>query len=76
MQLKIEGQKRDPKIGKKYIILIYKSIREGVQIPLSPQKTKPSTLLRVLLFYTGMISSSFKKIYPEILLCSCRQKHR
>lgn len=36
MQLKIEGQKRDPKIGKTYIILIYQRIREGVQFPLSP----------------------------------------
>ena len=34
MLLKNEEQKRDPKIGKKYIILIYKRIREGVQIPL------------------------------------------
>jgi hypothetical protein len=36
--LRNEGQKRDPKIGKKYINLIYKRIREGVQIPLSPLK--------------------------------------
>ena len=35
MRLKIEGQKRDPKIGKKYIILIYQRIREEVQFPLS-----------------------------------------
>ncbi len=38
MQVKIEEQKRDPKIGKKYIIFIYKGIKEGVQIPLSPLK--------------------------------------
>ena len=37
MQLKIEGQKRDPKIGKKYIILIYQSIKDGIQFPLSPR---------------------------------------
>lgn len=36
MQVKSEEQKRDPRIGKKYIILIYQLIREEVQIPLSP----------------------------------------
>lgn len=40
MQLRNERQKRDPKLGKKYIILIYKGIREEVQIPLSPPAEK------------------------------------
>lgn len=36
MRLRNEGQKRDPKIGKKYIILIYQGIQRAIQIPLSP----------------------------------------
>lgn len=40
MQFKIEEQKRDPRIGKKYIILIYQRIREEIQIPLSPPAGK------------------------------------
>jgi hypothetical protein len=36
LQLRNEELKRDPRLGKKYIILIYKSIIEGVQIPLFP----------------------------------------
>lgn len=50
MQLRNEGQKRDPKIGKKYIILIYQSIREGVQFPLSPQGKTDSEMNRFFLW--------------------------
>ena len=58
MQLRNEGQKRDPKIGKNYIILIYKGIREELQIPLSPpvekqrqSKPRKSYDLRGFFFY-------------------------
>ncbi|MGX7666325.1 alpha/beta fold hydrolase [Flavobacterium pedocola] len=49
MRLRNEGQKRDPKIGKKYIILIYQGIQRAIQIPLSPQR-KTETKVSVFLF--------------------------
>jgi hypothetical protein len=42
----IEEQKRDPRLGKKYINLIYKRIRRGIQIPLSPQAKTGSEMNR------------------------------
>jgi len=51
LQVKIEEQKRDPKIGKKYIIFIYKGIKEGVQIPLSPPLKATQWVLFTLQYY-------------------------
>ena len=70
MQVKIEEQKRDPRIGKKYIILIYKRIREEVQFPLSPLNSlskviKTSKILgisRFFVFTTFQNIHSFSKI--------------
>lgn len=48
MQVKIEEQKRDPKIGKKHIILIYQRIREGVQFPFSPRSSAQTKTFQIL----------------------------